>query len=115
MPSWLLHLPISVLHVSLKEISSIHLAILEVCTILNVVSALGVDVYFVTIYAWLLLIVVLGFFVHILDNAIETIFVCFVIDKDKGKVCKWEIHEVYVYLPISRDDRYSSLPTRTFQ
>ncbi|KAF9618425.1 hypothetical protein IFM89_001148 [Coptis chinensis] len=85
---------------------------IAVCAVLKAVSNLGVDAYFVAILAGLLLIVVLGFFVHVLDNVIDTVYVCFAIDRDKGEVCKQEVHEVYVYLPISRNNR-PSLATRT--
>lgn len=54
-------------------------------------------------FAWLLLIVVLGYFVHVLDNVIDTIYVCYAIDRDKGEVCKQVVHEVYVLLPVSRN------------
>ena len=49
--------------------------------------------------------VVLGFFVHLLDNVIDTIYVCYAIDRDRGEVCKAEVHDVYVQLPISRSHR----------
>ncbi|XP_077220477.1 plasma-membrane choline transporter family protein [Tasmannia lanceolata] len=78
-----------------------------VFVILRAVSALGVEVYFVAVLAWLLLILVLGFFVHVLDGVIETVYVCYAIDRDKGDVCKQEVHEVYVLLPTSRNDRHS--------
>ncbi|CAN8276715.1 unnamed protein product [Cochlearia groenlandica] len=75
--------------------------------VLKGISNLGVDSYLVAITAWLLLIVVLAFFVHVLDNVIDTIYVCYAIDRDKGDVCKQEVHEVYVHLPISRSSRSS--------
>ncbi|KAL1190213.1 Choline transporter protein 1 [Cardamine amara subsp. amara] len=78
--------------------------------VLKGVSNLGVDSYLVAILAWLLLIVVLAFFVHVLDNVIDTIYVCYAIDRDKGDVCKQEVHEVYVHLPISRSSRSSLIP-----
>lgn len=73
-------------------------------------SSLGVDSYLVAILAWLLLTVVLAFFVHVLDNVIDTIYVCYAIDRDKGDVCKQEVHEVYVHLPISRSSRSALIP-----
>ncbi|KAK9286270.1 hypothetical protein L1049_014658 [Liquidambar formosana] len=79
-----------------------------VCAILNAVSDLGADSYFVAVLAWVILIVVLGFFVHVLDNVIDTIYICYAIDRDKGEVCKQEVHEVYVHLPISRNHRSSA-------
>ncbi|KAJ4963343.1 hypothetical protein NE237_023282 [Protea cynaroides] len=45
-----------------------------VWAILNAASNLGVDAYLVSVLAWALLIVVLGFFVHMLDNVIDTIY-----------------------------------------
>ncbi|URE26007.1 Plasma-membrane choline transporter [Musa troglodytarum] len=76
---------------------------IAVCAILRGISALGMEMYFVAALAWLLLIVVLGYFVHVLDNVIDTIYVCYAIDRDKGEVCKQVVHEVYVLLPVSRN------------
>ncbi|EOA16360.1 hypothetical protein CARUB_v10004506mg [Capsella rubella] len=78
--------------------------------VLRGVSNLGIDSYLVAILAWLLLIVILAFFVHVLDDVIDTIYVCYAIDRDKGDVCKQEVHEVYVHLPISRSTRSSLIP-----
>uniref|UniRef100_A0A803PWK9 Choline transporter-like protein n=1 Tax=Cannabis sativa TaxID=3483 RepID=A0A803PWK9_CANSA len=75
--------------------------------ILKGVSDLGNDSYIVAALAWLLLILVLGYFVHVLDNVIETVYICYAIDRDRGEVCKQEVHEVYVHLPISRNHRPS--------
>ncbi|XP_010246842.1 PREDICTED: CTL-like protein DDB_G0288717 [Nelumbo nucifera] len=83
-----------------------------VCAILKAASNLGVDSYLVAVLAWVLLIVVLGFFVHVLENVIDTVYVCYAIDRDRGEVFKQDVHEVYVHLPISRDSR-PSLATRT--
>ncbi|KAK6946413.1 Choline transporter-like [Dillenia turbinata] len=79
--------------------------------ILKGVDDLGVYSYYVALLAWALLIVVLGFFAHVLDNVIDTVYVCYAIDRDRGEVCKQDVHEVYVHLPISRNSR--SLPSRT--
>lgn len=84
-----------------------------VCAILNAATDLGVDSYFVAAMAWVLLLVVLGFFVHVLDNVIDTVYVCYAIDRDKGEVCKQDVHEVYVHLPISRNHNRSPLIPRT--
>lgn len=83
-----------------------------ICVVLKAVAHLGVDAYFVAVMAWLILFVVLGVFVHVLDNVIETVYVCYAIDRDRGEVCKQEVHEVYVHLPISRHQRlaYGSRP-----
>ncbi|TQD78522.1 hypothetical protein C1H46_035918 [Malus baccata] len=84
-----------------------------VCAILQAATSLGVDSYFVAVLAWVLLIVVLCFFVHVLDNVIDTVYVCYAIDRDRGEVCKQEVHEVYIHLPISRNHRSSSMISRT--
>ncbi|XP_020085106.1 CTL-like protein DDB_G0288717 [Ananas comosus] len=76
-----------------------------VCAILKAVSALGVKMYLVAALAWLLLMVVLGYFVHVLDNVVDTVYVCYAIDRDKGEVNKQDVHEVYVQLPLSRNHR----------
>ncbi|WOL09698.1 protein PNS1 [Canna indica] len=84
-----------------------------VCAILKAVSDLGEEMYLVAALAWLLLIVVLGYVVHVLDNVIDTVYVCYAIDRDKGEVSKQDVHEVYVLLPVSRNHRSSigrSLP-----
>ncbi|CAK8576729.1 unnamed protein product [Lathyrus sativus] len=78
------------------------------CVILKAATNLGSDAYFVAAAAWLLLIVVLGFLVHVLDIVIDTIYVCYAIDRDRGEVCKQDVHEVYVHLPISRSMRQST-------
>lgn len=81
------------------------------CAILQAVSHLGVNTYLIAVAAWLLLIVVLGFFIHVLDNVIETVYICYAIDRDRGEVCKQDVHEVYVHLPISRNQRSSLVTT----
>ncbi|XWS40181.1 hypothetical protein CRYUN_Cryun18bG0118400 [Craigia yunnanensis] len=83
-----------------------------VCAILKGVSDLGVNAYIVAVLAWVMLLVVLGFFVQMLDNVIETVYICYATDRDRGEVYKQEVHEVYVHLPISRNSR-SSYPSRT--
>ncbi|KAL2329070.1 hypothetical protein Fmac_022497 [Flemingia macrophylla] len=83
-----------------------------VCAVLKAGINLGADSYFVAAMAWVLLLVVLGYLVHVLDNVIDTIYVCYAIDRDRGEVCKQDVHEVYVHLPRSRS-LSQSVPTRT--
>ncbi|XP_030450624.1 uncharacterized protein LOC115672809 [Syzygium oleosum] len=83
-----------------------------VWAILKGVSNLGVDSYLLAVLAWVLLIVVMGFFIHVLDNVIDTVYVCYAVDRDRGEVCKQDVHEVYVHLPLSRNSR-SALVSRT--
>lgn len=71
--------------------------------ILKGATDLGVDSYFLALLAWALLMLILGFFILVLDNVIDTVYVCYAIDIDRGEVCKQEVHEVYVQLPISRN------------
>ncbi|MCD7464858.1 hypothetical protein HAX54_053516 [Datura stramonium] len=73
-----------------------------VFVVVRAATHLGIEAYLIAVLAWLLLMVVLGFFVHVLDNVIDTVYVCYAIDRDRGEVCKQEVHDVYVHLPISR-------------
>ncbi|RAL39749.1 hypothetical protein DM860_003282 [Cuscuta australis] len=82
-----------------------------VCAVLIAGFHLGVDAYFVSAMAWVLLIVVLAFFVHVLDNVIDTVYVCYAVDRDRGDMSKQEVHDVYVHLPISRSVRSTYVPT----
>ncbi|KAL6525994.1 hypothetical protein OROHE_015518 [Orobanche hederae] len=88
----------------------LRLPFLEVCVLLKAVIHLGDDAYFVALMAWILLIVVLSFFVHVLDNVIDTVYVCYAIDRDRGEVHKQDVHEVYVHLPTSRSHRAGFVP-----
>lgn len=83
----------------------------QACAILKGASKLGAEAYFVGFLAWVLLSVVLGFFVHVLDNVVETVYICYAIDRDRGEVFKPEVHEVYVHLPVSRNHRITFAPT----
>ncbi|KAL8267380.1 hypothetical protein R6Q59_004724 [Mikania micrantha] len=84
-----------------------------VCVILNAASDLGVDSYFVAVVTFVVMLVILGFLVHVLDNVIDTVYICYAIDRDKGEVCKTDVHEIYVHLPISRNHSPSYLNART--
>ncbi|CAI9275725.1 unnamed protein product [Lactuca saligna] len=84
-----------------------------VCVILNAASGLGVDSYFIAAMAFLVLLVVLGFLVNVLDNVIDTVYICYAIDRDKGEVCKQEVHEIYVHLPINRNHNPAYLNATT--
>ncbi|CAA2960504.1 CTL DDB_G0288717 [Olea europaea subsp. europaea] len=77
-----------------------------VCVILKAAIHLGVEAYLISLMAWVLLFVILGFFVRVLDDVIETVYVCYAIDRDRGEVCKQGVHEVYVHLPISRNHNH---------
>ncbi|KAK4761204.1 hypothetical protein SAY87_006097 [Trapa incisa] len=79
--------------------------------ILKGATDLGVDSYFLALLAWAVLMLVLGFFIHVLDNVIDTVYICYAIDRDRGEVCKQDVHEVYVQLPISRNRTSLTSPT----
>lgn len=74
-----------------------------VCAILISATNLGGDAYYVTALAWLFLLVLLILFTQVLDNVIDTVYICYAIDKDSGSVSKPEVHAVYLMLPLSRD------------
>ncbi|XP_020592016.1 choline transporter-like protein 2 [Phalaenopsis equestris] len=82
------------------------------CAILKATDDLGTETYFVAALAWLLLMIVLGYFVHVLENVIDTVYICYAIDRDKSEVSRQQIHEVFVLLPLSRNHR-PSLHSRT--
>ncbi|KAI3812152.1 hypothetical protein L1987_16858 [Smallanthus sonchifolius] len=84
-----------------------------VCVILKAATDLGVDSYFVAVVAFVVVLVILGFLVHVLDNVIDTVYICYAVDRDKGEVCKADVHEIYVHLPISRNHNPSYLNART--
>lgn len=75
-----------------------------VCAILKAATSLGGDAYFVAVVAWALLFLILYYFVHVLDNVIDTIYICYAMDKDTRDVSRSEVHDVYVRLPVSRND-----------
>ncbi|KAH7429429.1 hypothetical protein KP509_09G047300 [Ceratopteris richardii] len=74
-----------------------------VCAILRAGMNLGPVAYYVTVVAWFLLFVIFLLFCQVLDNAIDTIYICYAIDKDSGAVSNFEVHDVYLNLPVSRD------------
>ncbi|KAI3714166.1 hypothetical protein L1987_72760 [Smallanthus sonchifolius] len=84
-----------------------------VCVILKAATDLGVDSYFVAVVAFVVVLVILGLLVHVLDNVIDTVYICYAVDRDKGEVCKADVHEIYVHLPISRNHNPSYLNART--
>ncbi|KAM0058951.1 putative choline transporter [Helianthus debilis subsp. tardiflorus] len=84
-----------------------------VCVILKAATDLGVDSYFVAAVSFVVVLVILGFLVHVLDNVIDTVYICYAIDRDKGEVCKADVHEIYVHLPISRNHNPAYLNART--
>ena len=42
-------------------------------------------------------------FNDVLDNIVDTIYICYAMDKDSGAVSQVEVHDIYLMLPVSRD------------
>ena len=51
--------------------------------------------------SFVLLMAALSVLIHLLNEVIETVYLCYAIDKDKGEVSKQEVHSVYVLLPVN--------------
>lgn len=56
---------------------------------------------FILFLLLLALVYVILWFRQTLQQAVDTIYICFALDKEVGKVSKPEVHEVYVLLPTS--------------
>lgn len=82
-------------------ISAVYAVVL--CAILKSATSLGGASYYLTALAWALLFILLLLFNEVLDNVIDTVYICYAIDKDAGSVSKPEVHDVCLMLPLSRD------------
>lgn len=82
------------------------------CAILKAINDLGANTYYIAVLAWLLLMIVLSYFVHVMENVIDSVYICYSIDRDKCEVSRQDIHEVCSLLPVSRNHR-PSLDSRT--
>lgn len=51
------------------------------------------------ILSWLIVISVLILFVRVLSNIVDTVYICYAMDKDQGVASKPEIHNVLAELP----------------
>lgn len=85
---------------------------IAVYAILSSIDDLGTETYYIAVLAWALLMILLGYFVHVLENVIDTVYVCYAVDRDKSEVSRQEVHEVCSLLPVSRNHR-PSLDSRT--
>jgi hypothetical protein len=74
-----------------------------VYVILRALSDLGTELYLIAALAWVLLMMILCYFIHVLDNVIDAVYICYAIDRDQGDVSKDLIHQVYVQLPKNRN------------
>ncbi|KAJ1701883.1 hypothetical protein LUZ63_001662 [Rhynchospora breviuscula] len=82
-------------------ISSLYAVLVYV--ILRATSSLNTEPYLIAALTWVLLMAVLCYFVHVLDNVIDAVYICYAIDRDRGDVSKDHIHQVYVQLPKNRN------------
>ncbi|CAK9869638.1 unnamed protein product [Sphagnum jensenii] len=57
-----------------------------------------------TISSSVMLLLVLSLFSRILSNIVDTVYICYAMDKDEGVVHKPPVHNVFVILPPSRDE-----------
>ena len=68
----------------------------------------------VSALSWLILFLVLVLFVRVLSNIIDTVYICYAMDKDHGVASKPEVHDVLVLLPASREDNPSLAVRREY-
>ncbi|KAL2649814.1 hypothetical protein R1flu_017942 [Riccia fluitans] len=54
--------------------------------------------------AFVILFLVLYFFMQVLNNIVDTVYICYAMDKDHNVVSRTEVHDVLVLLPPSKDD-----------
>ncbi|KAH7285156.1 hypothetical protein KP509_33G015700 [Ceratopteris richardii] len=74
-----------------------------VLIILKAGMSLGSVAYYVTALAWFLLFVMFLLFCQVLNNTIDTLYICYAIDKDSGNFPTMEVLDIYTMLPVSRD------------
>lgn len=63
-------------------------------TIDKVSAGIAVVCFFVAMTVFLV-------FMQVLRTVVDTVYICYVMDKDTGVVSKPEVHDVYVLLPAS--------------
>lgn len=71
--------------------------------ILRTATHLDGAVYYITVLVWIVLFILLFLFSRVLDKVIDTIYICYAIDKESGAVSKPEVHDVYLLLPVSHN------------
>ncbi|KAG6541686.1 hypothetical protein Mapa_016951 [Marchantia paleacea] len=64
----------------------------------------GKAMWGVSLFAFVLLFLVLFFFMQVLNNIVDTVYICYAMDKDHDVVSKTEVHDVLVMLPPSKGD-----------
>lgn len=64
----------------------------------------GKNMWFIALVAFFVLLLLLVYCSQVLQDVIDTVYICYAMDKDYNKVSKPDVHEVYVLLPASKDD-----------
>jgi hypothetical protein len=78
---------------------------LQVYGVLSLATSLARDQrLIVSGLSWLILFLVLVLLVRVLSNIIDTVYICYAMDKDHGVASKPEVHAVLVVLPASQDE-----------
>ncbi|BBM96897.1 hypothetical protein MPTK1_1g01410 [Marchantia polymorpha subsp. ruderalis] len=62
----------------------------------------GKAMWAVSLFAFILLFLVLFFFMQVLNNIVDTVYICYAMDKDHNLVSKTEVHDVLVLLPPAK-------------
>ncbi|XP_002988927.2 CTL-like protein DDB_G0288717 [Selaginella moellendorffii] len=70
-------------------------------------TSLDSGIYIVTVLSGALLLLILSIYIAIMNIIVDTVYICYAMDKDRGVVSKPEAHDVYVLLPVSQDERAS--------
>ncbi|KAJ7534453.1 hypothetical protein O6H91_13G095500 [Diphasiastrum complanatum] len=72
-----------------------------VFALLHAFANIGTQSYTVSLIAWVLVLFVLVLLIGVLNAVIDTVYICYSMDKDQGTVSKSQVHDVYVLLPLS--------------
>jgi uncharacterized membrane protein len=81
---------------------------LQVYGVLSLLTDLARDeMLVVSVLSWMIVFFVLVLFVRVLSNIVDTVYICYAMDRDQGVASKPEIHDVLVLLPASRDENPS--------
>ncbi|KAJ3679923.1 hypothetical protein LUZ60_016201 [Juncus effusus] len=80
---------------------------IAVYAILKSISGIGNELYFIAGFTWLLMMIFLGYFVHVLDSVIDVVYICYAMDRDRGDVTKDHVHHVYEKIPLNRNHSFA--------
>lgn len=81
---------------------------MQIYGVLSLSTSLAKDQKLIAaVLSWLIVFLVLVLFVRVLSNIIDTVYICYAMDKDQGVVSKSEVHDVLVLLPASQEENPS--------